>query len=350
MISQILLSLDYELFFGAETGTVEHCLIRPTEAVAEIARRHSAPLSLFVDATYLQRLAEEAIRFPRLQRDLDAIRRQLATLKANGHDIQLHLHPHWVDSRFDGERWRIDTRRYKLQDFSPGEISSIVGSAKSVLSDIAGDSVFAFRAGGWCLQPFSRIAPALLAHDIWLDSTVFPGGISEDKDRWFEFTSAPTKDYWHFKEDPTKEDPEGCFLEVPISAMRVTPLLFWRMALIRKILSRPIDRPFGDGTAMAWGRGYYLQKLTRSTVSVASLDGLKASLLSKALRSEIASGKQLFHAMGHPKALTQASLGQLNDFLSSLDTVAGLTFQDLRCHRAIAGSAVGSGMHNEEVV
>lgn len=330
MTPQILLSLDYELFFGPRTGTVEQCLIRPTRELAEVARGHGARLSLFVDALYIQRLAAEAHRFHRLQGDLDTIRRQLVSLRENGHDIQLHLHPHWLDSSFDGDQWRLDTHRYKLHDFSASQVAAMVGSAKELLTSLIGDTVFAFRAGGWCLQPFARIAPALLAHGIWLDSTIFAGGISDDQDRWFDFSSAPVKDFWPFNDDPTRENKHGPFIEVPISAMRVTPLLFWRMALTRKILSNPSHKPFGDGSSLAWGSSYYLQRLTRSTISVASMDGLKASLLTKAFRTEQSKGKQLFHAMGHPKALSRYALERLDSFLAGLGSFTSVTFQDFR--------------------
>ena len=348
MTPQILLSLDYELFFGPRTGTVEQCLIRPTQELAETASRHGARLSLFVDALYLQRLADEARRFPRLQGDLDAIRRQLVSLREKGHDIQLHLHPHWLDSSFDGDQWRLDTHRYKLHDFSATEAAAMVGSAKKLLTSLIGDSVFAFRAGGWCLQPFTRIAPALLAHTIWLDSTVFAGGISDDQERWFDFTSAPVKDFWRFSDDPNHEDKQGPFVEVPISAMRVTPFLFWRMALTRKILSNPIHNSFGDGSSLAWGSSYYLQRLTRSTTSVASMDGLKAGLLGKACRTEQSKDKQLFHAMGHPKALTRYSLERLDSFLAGLSLLTSVTFQDFQHLQPEAASLSDSSLKNKE--
>ncbi len=332
MTPQLLLSLDYELFFGPRTGTVEHCLILPTQKVAEAAERHGARLSLFVDAIYLQRLTEEVHRFPRLQRDIDAIRKQLVTLKEAGHDIQLHLHPHWLDSSFDGEQWHQVTTRYKLHDFSAAAMATMVGSAKELLTGLIGDTVFAFRAGGWCMQPFAQIAPALLAHSIWLDSTVFSGGISDDKDRWFDFSTAPAKDSWRFSEDPNHEDSQGPFVEVPISAMRVSPLLFWRMVVSRKLLPQTNHQPFGDGSPMVWGNSYFLKRLTSSTISVASMDGFKAALLTKAFRDEQATapGKQLFHAMGHPKALTPYSLARLDNFLTGLTTFTSVTFQDFR--------------------
>lgn len=350
MNPQILLSLDYELFFGPQTGTVANCLIRPTQELAEAARRHGAHLSLFVDVLYLQRLSEDAHRFPRLQRDLDTIQQQLVSLKEKGHDIQLHLHPHWLESSFDGEQWRLDTRRYKLHDFPNSQMAAMVGSAKKLLTDLIGDTVFAFRAGGWCLQPFTQIAPALRAHDIWLDSTVFSGGVSDDKERWFDFSSAPLKDFWRFSDDPNSENSHGPFVEVPISAMRVTPLLFWHMILTRKILPHPDHKPFGDGSSLAWGKSYYLQRLTRSTTSVASMDGLKAGLLGKAFRNEQATGKQLFHAMGHPKALTRYSLIQLERFLAKLGSFTSVTFQDFKDLQQKTESAADSNLNNKETI
>ena len=78
---------------------------------------------------------------------------------------------------------------------------------------------------------------------------------------------------------------------------------------------------------------------------MASVDGLKAGLLGHAFRSEMAKGKRLFHAMGHPKALSRYSLARLKMFLSGLDSFTGVTFQDfhhLRPQQAGACSTVAS--------
>ena len=53
-----------------------------------------------------------------LKKDYDLITQQIQKLSAEGHDVQLHIHPHWEDSTFDGIEWIFDTNRYKLSDFS----------------------------------------------------------------------------------------------------------------------------------------------------------------------------------------------------------------------------------------
>ena len=115
---KFILSLDYELFFGANTGTVGNCLLEPTNAIVDVVERRDAKVVLFVDAGFLVRLCEQATHYSELQRDYDSIRRQLSEIGARGHDIQLHVHSHWEDSYFDGSQWVLETSRYRLHDFN----------------------------------------------------------------------------------------------------------------------------------------------------------------------------------------------------------------------------------------
>lgn len=325
---KLLLSLDYELFFGANTGTVEKCLLTPIAALLERVEKKGVKLSLFVDAIFLLRLRDQASRFTRLQHEYDAIRRHLERLNKTGHDIQLHLHPHWLDSRFDGTRWHVDTSRYRLHDYTAEAMSEIVRSGKNILAEISGADVFAFRGGGWCIQPFEKIAASLMREGIWLESTVFFGGASDDPTRWYDFQAAPIKDYWRFTDDPNQEEDSGPFLEVPISSFSAGPLLFWRMGLAKKIGGER-HRSFGDGVTMTANSGYYLRRLTSSTRSVVSIDGLKADMLKGAYQQNVHAGnKQLFHVMGHPKSLTRYSIARFGDFIDS-NPFESITFQDL---------------------
>jgi len=63
--------------------------------------------------------------------------------------------------------------RYALHSFPPAQILDIVTRYKNAVARLAG-SVFGYRAGGWVIQPFDRLAAALRSNGIWLDSTVFP--------------------------------------------------------------------------------------------------------------------------------------------------------------------------------
>lgn len=320
-----LLTLDYEVFFGRQTGTVARSVIEPTAALVAVASRHAAKLVFFVDAGFILRLRSEMGRFPRLAADHDALCRQVEALARAGHEIQLHIHPHWEDSRWNGHGWDIDVARYALQAFSPREIHDIVGRYCGLLRELAGPgAAHVFRAGGWVLQPFAKIRGALLAHGVTIDSTVFAGGLSEGRVQPYDFRGAPDKDRWRFDADPLVEDPRGPFLEVPIASRTLSPAFFWRLAAAKK-LGGARHRAFGDGTALAMEGGDLARKLTRASRSVVSLDGYKASFLARAHEEWRARGHQHFVVIGHPKALTPYSLERLDQYLSRGVTTAGFT-------------------------
>jgi hypothetical protein len=322
---KLLLSLDYELFFGRPTGSVEACLLRPTEMLATVARRLGLRFCLFVDAGYLLQLKRLGSRYPRLSKDYSAVAAQLESLSAEGNDVQLHVHPHWEDSSFDGEHWIIDARRYRLHDFPEAERIEIVKRYVEVLRDICGTDVFAFRAGGWCLQPFTALRAALRQAGVWLDSTVFAGGYNGDAARGFDFRSLDANagsGGWRFDADPIRPTENGYFYEVPITAVTTGPSFYWRMALAR-IRRRPGQRAFGDGRPLEHERAYYLSRLLRPTTSPASLDGIKAGLLC----GPPFEGAEFVNAMGHPKSLTASSFDSLRGLCESR-RITSVTYRD----------------------
>ena len=72
-----LLTFDDEVYFGRRTGSVEKCLLEPTDALARVAAKHGAPLSFFVDTGYLLALRREMRSRTALRLAHDAICRQL---------------------------------------------------------------------------------------------------------------------------------------------------------------------------------------------------------------------------------------------------------------------------------
>lgn len=328
---KLILSLDYELFFGNSSGSIESCMINPTQKLLDLLHSYNCKVSLFVDAGFLVKLREQACDYPILKKQYAVIKQQLKSLSSQGHDLQLHIHPHWQDSYFDGNHWVINTQRYRLHDFSSQEIDQIVSNYKQELESCSEQTVFAFRAGGWCLQPFNKIKKALKNHDIWLDSTVFPQGHSDDPTRWFNFNTTPQKAYWHFNNDPLIPQQDGYFTEIPISAAKTSPLFFWKLVL-RKILSNNLFTSFGDGQAMIANRSYYIQRLTKTTYGPVMIDGSKAGQLECAFKEhlKLADKNSIFNVMGHPKSLSPYSLIKLEQFLQQHRDIISITYQDLK--------------------
>lgn len=315
MILNIVISLDYEVFFGSSTGDVNSTLIEPTEALCKIARRHSVPLVFFVDIGFLLRLKEEGGRNLLLMRDYDKVVSQLEGLVRAGHELQLHIHSHWEDSHWCGNGWKIDRARYRLHEFSLERITEIVNRYSFALRDISGGcGVCAFRAGGWLIQPFGQIRSALLGAGIRIDSTVFQGGASRSRNFGFDFTNAPIDGRWFFDVDPLVVNADGKFLEVPIASYAVPPLFYWRMAYLKKFGDES-HMKYGEGAAMSPSKEDIVNKLFFKSVSVVSIDGYKSSLIDKAFKQYSTGRKSDFVIIGHPKSLTPYSLSNLESFI-----------------------------------
>jgi hypothetical protein len=313
----VVLTLDYEIYFGRATGRAERTLIAPTEALAALARKHGVPLVFFVDACWLLRLREEGRRHATLMAEHDAVCRQLQALDSAGHELQLHVHPHWEDAHWDdgAGAWQMDMRRYRLQSFFEPDIRRIVGQTTALLRGLAPNQpVLAYRAGGWYLQPFAPLHGALREHGIRIDSTVYPGGVQDRDGHRYDFRKAPALSRWRFEHDPLVPDAKGGFLEVPIASHEVSPWLYWRLALAR-LYRGGTHRTFGEGTPMAPGKGDLARKLFTRSTSVVSMDGVKSGFMSDALRAWRARGHEDFVVIGHPKSFTPHSLGNLERFI-----------------------------------
>ncbi|HEX5128762.1 MAG TPA: hypothetical protein VFV90_03395 [Usitatibacter sp.] len=304
------------MYFGSRTGSVEKCLLEPTDALARVAAKHGAPLSFFVDAGYLLALGREMRRRTELRLAYDAIRRQLNGLARQGHELQLHVHPHWEDARWEDGEWKLDLARYALHSFAPEQAGEIVKRYLDALRELGGPSVGrAYRAGGWVIQPFDKLRPALAAAGVKIDSTVYPGGHRASPVQPYDFRTAPARSRWRFEHDPLVEDPNGSFLEVPIASRTLEPSFYWRLALAKKAGGRR-HRAFGDGKAIALDGGELAAKLTRPSTSVVSVDGYKAAFLEEAAEDYRRRGREDFVVIGHPKALSPYSLERIDQFLA----------------------------------
>ena len=313
---QIFLTLDYELFSGENPGTVENTIILPTLKLLEVGDKYDAKFVFFVDSGYIERLNFYRKEHKTLADDYDKIVKQLKMLDANGHDIQLHIHPHWEDCTYDGKKWHMDTSRFRIHSFEKDEIDDIVYRYKKALTDIIGDKVFAYRAGGWCLQPFDKLKDALKKHGIWLDSTVYDDGLNSSATHFYDFRNAPLKSLWRFENDPVIEDVEGSFTEVPISTYPVSPLFFWKFAYYKKF-AKNAHKTYGDGISAGGSSNSSIFKmLTSYSKSLVSMDGYRASLLKNALSENHKKDPEgNFVVIGHPKAMTPYSLEVLDKFL-----------------------------------
>lgn len=304
------MTFDYELFFGERTGTVAECMLKRTEELFEIADKHQVRFTFFVDIGYIVR----AKSYPELNEERAQVEAQVREMIQRGHDVQLHIHPHWKGSTYGNGKWNLNTvNGYKLADFTQEESDEILRSYKAELDALTGQKSFVYRAGGWCIQPFERLKKVFTELGITHDSTVVSGDFLETSSYAVDFREAPQKDMYRFEEDVCVEQENGSFTELPITSLRYSPLFFWRLYILGRLFPSR-HKMLGDGIHLSQG-GRKKRSLTSFTTGHVSCDGYFATKLNAGLEKAINLNWEYVVSIGHPKSSTRFSLEKLDQFI-----------------------------------
>jgi len=338
----LLVSQDYELFFR-QSGSVEKCLIEPTDILRDFARTVGMRITFFVDAGMLCRMQDLAHGNLPLEKDLSRIKQHIESLHSDGHEIGLHVHPHWEDTKWTDGAWDFSGSRYQLRDFSSDEISDIVARYSMALKELCDGEVSSYRAGGFCVEPFEVLGKVLQENGITVDSSIVPGARLDDDDKGFDFRRVPQKSWWYFEDSPTMPTSNGSFLEIPITAMVLPFHHYWGRAFERVLKRRPVG-VIGDGSSKAIGKKEIIRRLVGAgRVSELSLDAPKAGQLNspRVLRQN----RNIWKVMGPPKLLGKSSIEALRKFIDRkeiqrYDSLAGIA-------AAIRAGTLSTGTNND---
>ena len=320
-IVKIYLTFDYELFFGETSGSVEKCLLQPTRDLLAMAEAKNVHYTFFVDVGYLV----QAEKYPELQTELTQVKAQIKEIIEKGHSVQLHVHPHWEKATWNDGTWTMNVEgHYKLIDFSTDERVRIVTAYKTYLEELTKKPVHAFRAGGWCIQPFNHIQEVMQTEGVKYDTSVFPGGKMITGDYSFDFTPAPKNlGRWKFSSHECVPDINGYFTEIPIATYRYSPTFYWELFAWGRIY--PSHHKFiGDGNYIPQP-GRRKQLLTSFSWNHASLDGYYAKKMKKICKHYLKENRSDLVYIGHPKGLTMYSLRKLDQFIEQMKTKVEFT-------------------------
>ena len=335
---KILLTLDYELFLGERTGSVDECLIHPMEKIIKVLDKHSVKAVLFVDAAYLLRLSQVKEKCEPLQEDYSKLTKHIQHLASAGHEIQFHFHPQWLYSTYDRlqGRWYIDSEHYKLSDMDANFARQAFADAKALLDEIVGKPTFAFRAGGYSLNSFIGYSQLLQDTGILIDSSVCNRRKCEGNFQAYDYRKVPHLSAYRFSDDVQREEKNGKLLEVPIAFTRPMSSLRYLYKKRQYAKHRISCKQMGDGVSfdgsMSWGAKmkYQLAKLVSPMSFAASIDFGSVDCLLDIYREHDKENKKYFVLIGHPKATSPASLDALERFVSVVAPTASFcTFQDL---------------------
>lgn len=265
-IKKIVLTIDYELHFGRETGNVKECMIDPTYILMNLCEQYNSKMTIFWDILHYYKLMEMENLYPEINNERKLIKKQIIDLVKKGHDIQLHLHSHWLDAEYKNSKWIFKYDRFSLQKLSHSrvedDINTIIGCVKlskelmeKIIKPIDPSyRVNTFRAGGYLIEPFNVISDALEKNDILIDSSVCPNLSIVNDIFSYNFKNYPKLNSYTFDESPSKINNIGNFTEIPIKTIYISKIRNLYFLLLKKIKYRNLEQNRkGSGAGLTTG-------------------------------------------------------------------------------------------------
>lgn len=313
-MADCLLTLDYELFFQV-SGDAYVSLLKPTDELLRVLEDVGGKAVFFVDTVYLN-LLRTSEKFA--DRELyEKFEEQLRDIVARGHRIELHLHPHWLDARQNNHEWIFHSyKHYKLNSLTVEKIQDLFSEGVECLNHIARQvepayAVCAFRAGGWCVEPFENLRTAFKIYEIKIDSSVVPGMVLDSEIHALDYSGLSSRAFYRFSDDVRISNVTGSIIELPVNGYYLSWKEKVRIALGRKINGKRA-KIFGDGvgisiiTPVSLKNRFMTFFRFRKYYNQFTLDGyIDAKLFEK----KIAENNLPFVSIvAHPKTLTLSSL------------------------------------------
>lgn len=230
-MKSLILTLDYELY-GNGSGDIFKHMIFPTDVILQLVEKYNIRLTIFFEVVEYWRLKEEWERGNFMgykENPIDAIENQLKRAYSLGHDIQLHLHPQWVDAKYVDNCWTVNLDDWRLGGYNrEGEYSleNLIKKGKSTIEGIirAIDSEYrcsVLRAGGYNIQPSHEIVKAMKAAGMVIDTSIYPGGVKNGTLSRYNYSSIPVDiGSWQVGNELEKQGRNGVY-EYPIVAFPI---------------------------------------------------------------------------------------------------------------------------------
>jgi hypothetical protein len=222
-----VVTADYEIFLGRNFLSHDEVLFRPAWRMMEVCEARSVPVTFFADvcSVWAHRAHDELAGY------VESFESQLKSAVARGHDVQLHLHPHWLNSTYLDNQWRVSTEKMYLYElgYHQGENAalSIINAGVKYLEDLLHPTksdyrCHAFRAAGLALQPEEdKLIAALLAAGINVDSSIAKDIRLKMDTVNIDYTGMPGTANWYVDPDGGLRQPrDSGLLEVPIATFQ----------------------------------------------------------------------------------------------------------------------------------
>ena len=174
---KIILTFDYEIYFGKESGTIEKCMIEPTEILLNKLNFYNIKGIFFIDILFYIKM----LSYFELAEKAKLMKEQIKKMIESGHQVELHLHPHWLDAEYKNKKWIFKSyKRYRFNSLNKIVREKVfqmgINELEKICREVKDDyKIEGFRAGGWCIQPFEDFYEYFKKYHIKYDSSVAYG-------------------------------------------------------------------------------------------------------------------------------------------------------------------------------
>jgi len=325
----IVLSFDYELPLCGITKSYNHSLFDPTDKLLETADKLKVPIVLFADIlSYIkfkeQGYSEYCVPFEK----------QIIKALQKGHDVQLHIHPHWLESNITKNDF-VPSDKFKLSDFVknkyPNNIDGIVELGMKAIKELcknvySGYKCIAYRAGGYNLFPeTSTILKVLYNNGIRIDSSISRGYYFKSDSSFVDYSSVPDLPNWYLPLNGNLKEAdnnENGLLEIPIASKPKGIFEMPTKFKLKKYEDRTVENR-GSMVHTNENTGIHdkLKQLLSSRMLTVDNHTYDIDYLIKILdynvQRFIRFDKLIFSLIGHPKSMGPYHLYLLTEFVNA---------------------------------
>ncbi len=324
----ILFTFDYELFLGENSGSVYNSILKPTNIILDCLKKLNIINAVFfVDTLYLYRL--KTINTDKAQLDYQRIREQLTQILKSGHFIYPHIHAHWYSAVYNEltNRWHLtDIRQYRFHALDSQKQDESFQFSIDIIKNIQKDAAIyydidCYRAGGWCIQPFTDFKPYFIKYGIKNDFSVLKNFSLNHNYSFYNFESFPQQAIYKFNDDISLISNDGKFTEYTITSIPFTNFKLFINKLFLKIAFKLNYISYGDGKSAKrvndemnideTSEKIYRSKQNYEMTSIELMTTVKLSTYHKFLNYN-----DFLHFISHPKMISRHNIYCFEKFIA----------------------------------
>ncbi|MBE8540570.1 hypothetical protein [Geoglobus acetivorans] len=162
----LIITIDYEIFGNGRGDVIRHMII-PMGRIASIAEAHNVPVTVMAEmCEYIQfEKYDEALVNDLGYSPSERISTQILEMHERGHDVQLHIHPQFLDAEYSRGRFHLRNPKLSVFDMSYEDVRSMIEMCKDTLESLVPSGSYrclALRLSnmGWVEPPY-HVAKAM---------------------------------------------------------------------------------------------------------------------------------------------------------------------------------------------